>query len=128
MKNNSFTNIKPGDIVYVYTHSSERITKAHVLSVTGRQWDRFNMKFNAYDIEFFFLNRGQQDTLNSETTIHTFYVELTEEKNRRGSVYTGFMTLDDAKEFKRHKLENQLEDAELSIKRIREKIKSIDTE
>ena len=128
MTKNSFTSVKPGDNIYVYVHSSRRIKKAKIISITGRAYSFITGHFGALDIEFFFLTHENYTKLTSETSIHTFYINLDEEKNKRGSVYTGFTTWEDAKEFSNLKVENEINQKKEEIKRLETQIKNLNND
>jgi len=120
MSNEKFRSLQIGDIVYVYDHGSKKHYQAQIVSMKGEHYDHSHPafgKFKAVEIEFcsnpVFYSRNKESMDTGK-----FWVNFAEEKNRRGSAYTGFLTEEDAEEFRVYLLDMNINDLKKEIERL----------
>jgi hypothetical protein len=130
MSNEKFRRLSIGDEIYVYDHSSRKHYPAQVMSIKGEGLvSEFGTKFitfNGCSVEFCAdPKRYHQKGERPETG--TFYINFSEESSRRGSAYTGFLTEEDAEEFRLFILNQKIEELEKEISKLEQnKTKKLD--
>jgi hypothetical protein len=108
--------------IYVYKHGSDVIAPAVIFGIEGsypaskpyQQPSLFEESIGA-TVSF---KMDKMDKLGTGT----FYVDFSEEKNRRGTVYTGFPTKEDAQEFRKYLMEQKIAELQHQIENIKNKI------
>jgi hypothetical protein len=120
MSNEKFRSLQIGDIVYVYNHGSKKHYQAQIVSMKGEHYDHFHPEFGnfkAVEIEFcsnpVFYSRKKERMDTGK-----FYVNFEEEKSRRGSAYTGFLTEEDAEEFRLEQIELKIDELKVQIEKL----------
>jgi hypothetical protein len=120
MSNERFKALQIGDVIYVYDHSSKKHYPAQIVSIRGQHYDPHHPafgRFKAMEIEFcsnpnYYSRKGE--------TMETgkFWVQFSDEKNRRGSAYTGFLTEEEAEEFRIYLLDLRIEELKKEVERL----------
>jgi hypothetical protein len=120
MSNEKFRSLQIGDIVYVYDHGSKKHYQVQIVSMKGEHYDHSHPafgNFKAVEIEFcsnpVFYSRKKERMDTGK-----FWVNFAEEKSRRGSAYTGFLTEEDAEEFRVYLLDMNINDLKKEIERL----------
>ena len=125
MSNEKFRDIKVGDKVFVYCHK-DSYTKIRevVVSQIKAEFDYPPNDFQCSKVRgltMSFFTKGYA------TENNTFYIQLNEEKSRRGTNYTGFLTYEDAFEMAKEihdqevrNLNNQIEDMNKTFERLKQ--------
>ena len=110
MGNDKFRDLKIGDKVFVYFHENlnigHKIKEVLVTNIQGYvKYPNLTQKIITIDtisVSFVLLN-GQVQKENQ-----TFSISFEEDKSRRGTVYTGFLTIEDVLEFAEEVKEGKL--------------------
>ena len=118
MSNEKYRDLKIGDKIFVYCHKSYRkINEAIVTEIKGSVvYPNLSTKVPSVDsisVSFIFVGENQKDK-------QTFFIRFCEEKSRRGTSYTGFLTLEDALEFAEFLKDQKIEDLQKDIKGVEE--------
>lgn len=119
MSNEKFRDLKIGDRVFVYchknTHPKHIIKEVLVTEIKGSVvYPNLTTKEVSVDgitVSFSMIGDNQQDN-------QTFFIRFSEEKSRRGTAYTGFLTLEDALEFAEFLKDQKIEELQNDIKRV----------
>lgn len=130
-----FRNIKIGDVVYVYEHATKLIKKAHIIgihpsnyemNISSNNIDGFG-SFNSTSFDFTFDTNRQISCRDGYTPIKhgSFSVCYKDEKSRRGITYVGFITEEDAKEFKLEFIVREIKNKQKEIDKLEESIKKL---
>ena len=130
MSNHKFEYLSIGDEIYVYDHSSRKHYPVQVMSIKGEGLtSEFGTKFITFkgcSIEFCadpkrYHQRGERPETGN------FYINFSEENSRRGSAYTGFLTEEDAEEFRLFIIDQKIEELEKEISKLeKNKTKKLD--
>ena len=115
--------------IYVYKHGSDIIVPAVISGIEGR-YERYSNKLYQHASDAFEETIGAVVSFKLgplganvvSTDTGTFYVNFSDEKNRRGVEYTGFPTEEDAQEFKKYLLEQKIEELQHQIENIKKKM------
>lgn len=118
MSNEKYRDLKIGDEIFVYCHESyEKIKEVIVTEIIGSVvYPNLSTKVPTVDgatISFIFVGEDQKDK-------QTFFIRFCEEKSRRGTAYTGFLTIEDVLEFAEFLKDQKIEDLQNEIKRAEE--------
>ena len=110
MSNDKFRDLKIGDKVFVYFH--ENLNIGHKIkevlvtniqgSVTYPNLTQRKITIDTISVSFILLDGRTQEAKQ------TFSISFVEGKSRRGLVYTGFLTIEDALEFAEEVKEGKL--------------------
>ena len=110
MSNDKFRDLKIGDKVFVYFH--ENLNIGHKIkevlvtniqgSVTYPNLPQRKIRIDTISVSFILLDSHTQKEKQ------TFSISFGEDKSRRGLVYTGFLTIEDALEFAEEVKEGKL--------------------
>jgi hypothetical protein len=125
MTNHPLSTITPGNLIYVYNHSTERIIEAVVADVNGGYYNKIEGKYETLYIRFFPKLTNPHQSLPPTDEHKSFFVDLREENNKRGTRYTGFSTYKEAQDFYNWKIENKIKEKEEEIIRLKGKIKEL---
>jgi len=118
MSNNKFRDLKIGDKVFVYFHENyninHKIKEVLVTNIGGSVTypTQREIEINTISVSFLLLDSHTQKQNQS------FSIFLKEDKSRRGSVYTGFLTIEDALEFAKEIKESKLKKLKSEIDEI----------
>ena len=118
MSNERFRNLKIGDKIFVYCHESYRKIKEVIVteikgSVVYPNLSTKEISVDSISVSFSLIGENQQDK-------QTFFIRFSEEKSRRGSAYTGFLTLEDVLEFAEFLKDQKIEELQKDIERAEE--------
>ncbi len=126
MSNERFRETKVGDIIYVYDHEAEHIYRAICESVSGTRFEPQTIdglgQYVGCDIEF--VIPIEYSTPYTSLKRGSFYIKYNEEKNKRGTKYTGFLTKEEAIEFKNYLTQMKIDELESQVKKLKERIKT----
>jgi len=118
MSNERFRDLKIGDRVFVYFHKNlnigYKIIECTVTSVEGSvtypNLTARDISIDSISVKFILpKNHTQQQN-------QSFHIRFSEEKSRRGTDYTGFLTIEDALEFAEFLKEQKIENLQKEIK------------
>jgi hypothetical protein len=133
-------NFKKEDLVldrkiYVYEQFSKRIRGAVIKGVSGANFnDTFNhdgnifKKSGAATITFTFCDIDRNSSIGgiydteAVKARHSFYVDFSEEFNKRGEKYVGFLTKEDAEYFKKSLIEEEIKEVEEKLEKLKSQI------
>jgi hypothetical protein len=127
MSNDKFRDLKIGDKVFVYFH--ENLNIGHKIkevlvtniqgSVTYPNLTQREIKIDTISVSFILLDGHTQKEKQ------TFSISFEEDNSRRGIVYTGFLTIEDALEFaedlkegKLKKLKSEIDELESNFDKL----------
>ena len=118
MSNERFRDLKISDKIFVYCHEGyTKIKEVIVTEIKGSVvYPNLTTKVPTVDgatISFTLICEAQNDK-------QTCFVRFSEDKSRRGTSYTGFLTLEDALEFAEYLKDQKIEDLRNEIKRAEE--------
>jgi hypothetical protein len=119
MSNEKFRDLKIGDKIFVYCHKEyAKIVECTVTEIKGSvTYPNLTLReitIDSMGINFIIpKNRTQKENQG-------FYINLKEEKSRRGENYTGFITIEDALEFAEFLKDQKIEELQNEIKRAEE--------
>ena len=121
MSNEKFRDLKISDRIFVYCHKNahpRHIVKEVLVTEIKGSVVHPNLTTKAVSVDgitvsFNLIGENQQDN-------QTFFIRFSEEKSRRGTSYTGFLTLEDALEFAEYLKDQKIEDLQKDIKRVEE--------
>ena len=118
MNNERFRDLKISDKIFVYCHEGyTKIKEVIVTEIKGSViYPNLSTKVPSVDgisISFTLIGENQQDK-------QTFFIRFSEEKSRRGTSYTGFLTLEDALEFAEFLKDQKIKELQIEIKRAEE--------
>lgn len=116
MSNERFRDLKISDRVFVYCHKNihikHKIKEVLVTEIKGSVvYPNLTNKIVSVDgitVSFNLIGENQQDN-------QTFFIRFSEEKSRRGTSYTGFLTLEDALEFAEFLKDQKIEELKKDI-------------
>lgn len=111
MSNDKFRDLKIGDKVFVYFHENlnigHKIKEVLVTNIQGSVTDLFFLSQRKITIDTISVSFILLDS-NTQKENQTFSISFVEGKSRRGIVYTGFLTIEDALEFAEEVKEGKL--------------------
>jgi hypothetical protein len=119
MSNERFRNLKVGDRVFVYRHEKtySRIVEVIVTEIKGSvvypNLSTREISVDSITISFTLIGETQKDN-------QSFYIRFSEEKSKRGTTYTGFLTIEDALEFAKSLKDQKIEELQKDIKSLEE--------
>ena len=119
MSNERFRNLKVGDRVFVYRHEKtySRIVEVIVTEIKGSvvypNLSTREISVDSITISFTLIGETQKDN-------QSFYIRFSEEKSKRGTTYTGFLTIEDALEFAKSLKDQKIEELQNEIKSLEE--------
>ena len=121
MSNEKFRDLKISDRIFVYCHKNahpRHIVKEVLVteikgSVVHPNLTTKEISVDGITVTFNLIGENQQDK-------QTFFIRFSEKKSRRGGVYTGFLTLEDALEFAEFLKNQKIEDLQKDIERVNE--------
>ena len=110
--------VKIGDKIFVYCHESyNRIKEVIVTEIIGSvvypNLTSNEIVMDSITVTFNLIRENQKDK-------QTFFIRFSEEKSRRGTSYTGFLTLEDALEFAEFLKDQKIEELQKDIERVKE--------
>ena len=124
MSNERFRNLKIGDRVFVYCHKNlnigYRIIECTVTSIEGSVSVTYpnlttkNISIDGISVKFILPKNYTQQQNQS------FHIRFSEEKSRRGTDYTGFLTIEDALEFAEFLKDQKIKELQKDIKSVEE--------
>lgn len=118
MSNDKFRDLKIGDKVFVYFHENyninHKIKEVLVTNIEGSVTypNKKEIEINIISVSFLLLDSHTQKQNQS------FSISFKEDKSRRGLVYTGFLTIEDALEFAKEIKESKLKKLKSEIDEI----------
>jgi hypothetical protein len=118
MSNDKFRDLKIGDKVFVYFHENyninHKIKEVLVTNIEGSVTypNKKEIEINTISVSFLLLNSHTQKQNQS------FSISFKEDKSRRGLIYTGFLTIEDALEFAKEIKESKLKKLKSEIDEI----------
>ncbi len=118
MSNEKFRDLKIGDRIFVYCHESYvKIKEVIATEIIGSVvYPNLSTKVPSVDcitISFTLIGENQNNK-------QTCFIRFCEEKSRRGTSYTGFLTIEDALEFAEFLKDQKIEELQKDIKRAEE--------
>ena len=118
MSNEKYRDLKIGDKIFVYCHEGYRkIYEVIVTEIKGSivypNLTNLDILVDAISVSFSLIGENQKDK-------QTFFIQFSDEKSRRGTSYTGFLTLEDALEFAEFLKDQKIEDLQRDIKIVEE--------
>lgn len=122
MSNERFRDLKIGDRVFVYCHKNSnigyRIIECTVTSIEGSvtypNLTARDISIDSISVKFILPKNYTQQQNQS------FHIRFSEEKSRRGTDYTGFLTIEDALEFAEFLKDQKIEELQKDIKSVEE--------
>jgi hypothetical protein len=121
MSNEKFRDLRVGDIIHVYDHLSKKHYPAQIISIKGEGYEAdIPPKFGKYkgcSIEFGLVDRDF-DRIVCVLSSGSFYISYSEEKSRRGSKHTGFLTEEDAEEFRVYLADQKINELKKEIEKL----------
>jgi hypothetical protein len=121
MANEKFRDLRVGDIIRVYDHLSKKHYPAQIISIKGEGYDAgIPPKFGKYkgcSIEFGLVGRNSSHSICVQSC-GSFYVNYSEEKSMRGSKHTGFLTEEDAEEFRIYLADQKINELKKEIEKL----------
>ena len=118
MNNERFRDLKISDKIFVYYHESYiKIKEVIVTEIKGSVvYPNLSTKVPSVEgitISFSLIGEDQNEK-------QTCFIRFSEEKSRRGTSYTGFLTIEDALEFAEFLKDQKIEELQNEIKRAEE--------
>lgn len=121
MSNERFRDLKIGDRIFVYCHinsnTRHKIKEVLVTEIKGSvvypNLTSNEIVMDGITVTFNLIGENQQDK-------QTFFIRFNEEKSRRGTSYTGFLTLEDALEFAEFLKAQKIEELQKDIEHVEE--------
>ena len=121
MPNEKFRDLRVGDIIHIYDHLGKKHYPAQIISMKGEGYDsEIPSKFGKYkgcSIEFGLDVVRDFDRIVCLSS-GSFYVNYSEEKNMRGSKHTGFLTEEDAEEFRIYLADQKINELKKEIEKL----------
>ena len=117
MSNERFRDLKIGDKVFIYCHEEiySRIKEVLVTEIKGSVvYPNLSNNITYVDgitATFSLIGEKQKEK-------QTFFIRFNEEKSRRGTLYTGFLTIDDALEFAEFMKDQKIESLQKEIEEL----------